>query len=167
MTNGPLIEFTVGNRQAGESIQLPAGGQSLEFHAKVWSTLPLTRAVIYNNGKVWKEVPLSADRRLADFREQAKVTESGWYSLSVEGERTAGSPDPSFPQAVGNPVRVYVGDGKIRSRESAEYFIRWIDKLRKMAEAQPGWRSQTEKDRVFAVMDEARKVYQQRASEAR
>jgi hypothetical protein len=123
--------------------------------------------VIYNNGKVWKEVPLSADRRSADFRELTKVTASGWYSLYVEGERTAGSPDPSFPQAVGNPVRVYVGDGKIRSRESADYFIRWIDKLRKMAEAQPGWRSQTEKDRVFAVMDQARKVYQQRANEAR
>ena len=35
-----------------------------------------------------------------------------------------------MPQAGTNAIRVYVGDQKIRSRESAQYFIRWIDRLR-------------------------------------
>jgi hypothetical protein len=77
-----------------------------------------------------------------------------------------GSGDPSYPQAVSNAIRVYVGDGKIRNRESAEYFIAWIDKLGKMAEADTGWRSQAEKDRVFAQFEKAKQVYAERAREA-
>ena len=49
--------------------------------------------------------------------------------------------DGEYPQAATNVIRVYVGDQKIRNRESAEYFLSWIDKLRGMAEAWPWWRS--------------------------
>jgi hypothetical protein len=166
MSNGPLLEFRVNQRTAGEKVELPAGGGTLDFEASVWSTLPLTRAVIYHNGKVWKEIPLHSGRRTAALRESSRVAESGWFSLAVEGERAAGSADPSYPQAVSNPVRVYVGGKKIRNRESAQYFITWIDKLRKMADAHPGWRSQAEKDKVFGQFDKARAVYEQRAAEA-
>jgi antibiotic biosynthesis monooxygenase (ABM) superfamily enzyme len=74
--------------------------------------------------------------------------------------------DPSFPQAGTSAIRVYVGDRKIRNRASAEYFIRWLDKLRAMAEKWPGWGSQTEKDRVFAQIAEARARYEQFVREA-
>ena len=49
---------------------------------------------------------------------------------------------------------------------SAEYFIRWIDKLHKMADAWPWWRSEVEKRHVFAQFDEARSIYQKLAREA-
>jgi TolB protein len=166
MSNGPLLELSINQHIPGEKIQLPAEGGALELSCNIWSTLPLTRAVVYNNGKVVKEISLSADRMSAGWRDQLKVTESGWFSVVVEGERVAGSPDPSYPQAVSNPIRVYVGDGKIRNKESAQYFITWIDKLRKMAEAHPGWRSQAEKDKVFAQFDRAKAVYAERAAEA-
>ena len=57
-------------------------------------------------------------------------------------------------------------DGKIRNRASAEYFMRWIDTLRKMADEWPMWRSQKERDHVFAQFAEARKVYEKLAAEA-
>ena len=98
--------------------------------------------------------------------ERATVSESGWYSFTVEGEPVAGSGDSSYPQAVSNAVRVYVGDQKIRSRPSAEYFIAWIDKLRKMAETAPGWRSQAERDKVFVQFEKAKQIYAERAAEA-
>ena len=53
-----------------------------------------------------------------------------------------------------------------RSVESAEYSIRWIDQLREMAEAWPGWRSPAERDHVFAQFDEARAIYERFAAEA-
>jgi hypothetical protein len=59
-----------------------------------------------------------------------------------------------------------VGNGKIRNRESAEYFIRWIDKLQDKAGKWPGWRSQSEKDHVFRQFDEARRIYECLAKEA-
>ena len=166
MSTGPLVEFRISQRIPGESVHLPAEGGTIDLECKVWSRLPLTRALVYHNGAVWKEIPLSPDRRGVEWRDQATVTSSGWYSLAVEGERVAGSPDSSYPQAISNAIRVYVGDQKIRNRASAEYFITWIDKLRQMAEAWPGWRSQAEKDKVFAQFEKAKGVYAARASEA-
>lgn len=165
MSSGPLVEFKANDKIPGESLNLPADGGNVTLEGAVWSITPLTKVVIYNNGKIWKEIPLSGDRLSVCFREQARVSESGWFSLTVEGTPPAGCPS-TYSQAVTNAVRVYVGDGKIRNRESAPYFIRWIDKMRGMADDWFGWRSQAEKDHVFSQFDEAKRVYEQRAREA-
>ena len=81
------------------------------------------------------------------------VTLSGWYTLYAEGTKDERL-DTQYPQATTNAIRVYVGDQKIRNRESAEYFIRWIDKLREMTAASPGWRSDAEKKHVLAQLEE-------------
>ncbi len=160
-SDGPLVEFSVGNRLPGESIHLPASGGTLDIEARIWSADPLTQVAIYRNGKIWKEYPPSGE-----IHDRVAVTDSGWFLFTVEGKPAASPTDRSYPQAVTNAIRVYVGDRKIRNRESAEYFIRWIDKLRKMAEADPGWRSQKEREHVMSQLDQARRVYQQRAEEA-
>lgn len=165
-SNGPLLEFRINNQIAGDVIHLPKGGGDIELEAQVWSWLPLTRAVIYHEGKIWKEVPLDADRMNGRLRTKAHVTESGWYSFTAEGEGKAHSQDPSFPQAVSNPIRVYVGDQKIRSRVSAEYFTAWLDKLWKMTDAAGEWRSPKERQHVLDQFEQARQVFQVRATEA-
>ena len=165
-SNGPLLDFSINRQSEGESVHLPAGGGTINVDAQVWSTLPLTRAMIYRNGTIWREVPLSPDRLTGKLRATVPVTESGWYSLTAEGERKAQSADPSYPQAIANPVRVYVGDKKIRSRESAEYFLTWLDKLWKMTDAAGAWRSPKERDHVLRQFEEAREVFRQRAREA-
>jgi TolB protein len=164
-TNGPLLEFKVNGRLPGDSIKVPESGGSLTLEGKIWSTRPLTKAVISHNGKVWKEIALSGDRLSAEFREQATLFESGWFSLSAEGPAGEGA-EGMFLQAATNAIRVYAGSKKIRNRASAEYFIRWIDKLQPMAAKTIGWRSQQEKDKVFAQLSEARRVYKQLAAEA-
>ena len=84
----------------------------------------------------------------------------------------AGNPDERFPldasfaQAFTNPVWLTVGDQPVRSRAAAEYSIQWIDKLKEISEAWPGWRSQQERGHVFAQFDEARQIYQKFAREA-
>lgn len=59
-----------------------------------------------------------------------------------------------------------VGGAPVRSRAAAEYSLSWIDKLQDMAIAWPGWRSQKEKDHVYAQFDEARAIYRKFAEEA-
>ena len=59
-----------------------------------------------------------------------------------------------------------VGNQPVRDRASAEYALRWIDRLQKLADAWPGWRSPKERDHVYGQFDEARKVYRRLASEA-
>ncbi|MDE0651830.1 MAG: hypothetical protein OXI12_15965, partial [Gammaproteobacteria bacterium] len=74
--------------------------------------------------------------------------------------------DTSYPLALTNPVWVTVGGTPVRSRSAADYALRWIDKLQTMAELWPGWRSDAEKEHVYAQFDEARAIYRARMEEA-
>jgi hypothetical protein len=171
-TGGPLLEFDVEGRRPGDAVTLKSPGK-LRVKARVWSIVPLTRAVIYRNGEVWKELPIDrslwstrlAGKPCAELDETVDVDGSGWFSLYAEGP-FSDYLDVRFPQAATNAVRVYVGGEKIRSRASAEYFIRWIDKLTTMAGEWPWWRSQKERDHVLGQFAEARLVYQRLAAEA-
>lgn len=164
-TTGPLLEFRVHGELPGGAVRLPAGGGTVKVEASVVSIAPLAKAVIHRNGAVFRELRLTDGGRRASFQEEVRAEESAWYSLYAEGAPFAPL-DGEYPQAATNAVRVYVGEGRIRNRESAEYFVRWIDKLRGMAEEWPGWRSAIEKRRVFAEFDEARRICLRLAAEA-
>jgi hypothetical protein len=167
VTNGPLVELTVNGALPGETVALQAPGGTVNVQAHVRSIVPLQNATLYFNGRAVEEIQLSADRRSADFNKTLQVTSSGWYHLRAEGAPADRFPlDTAYPQGFTNPVWVTVGNQPIRSRASAEYALSWIDKLQKLAEAWPGWRSQKEKDHVYGQFDEARRVYRRLAAEA-
>jgi Tol biopolymer transport system component len=167
VTNGPLVELTVNGSLPGETVALPPPGGAVDVQAHVRSIVPLQNATLYFNGRAVEEIPLSGDRRSADFSKTLQVTSSGWYHLRAEGAPADRFPlDTAYPQGFTNPVWVTVGSQPVRSRASAQYALNWIDKLQKLAEAWPGWRSQKEKDHVYAQFDEARRVYRRLASEA-
>jgi WD40 repeat protein len=163
---GPLVELRVNGKGPGEDSKLPAGGGEVPIEAKVWSTNAIHKALIYHNGEIWKQLPIAGDRKTVDFRASVPLDQSGWFTLVVEADAYPKGTPGTYTQAVTNGVRVYVGDQKIRSRESAEYFLRWIDKLQGMAEGWFGWRSDAEKQHVFRQLEVAREVYRQRAREA-
>jgi hypothetical protein len=94
------------------------------------------------------------------FDKEIDMRTSGWITLQAYGSRPTHPIDDGFPQATTNPIWIYVGDAPIRSEESAQYFIQWIDKLTALAEAHPGWRSQKERDHVLSQFKEARAVYE-------
>ena len=168
VSTGPLVELTVNDRLPGETVELPAGGGTVDITARMRSIVPVETALLVHNGEVIDEVRLDGNRTSLDYTTSVQVTESGWYHLRVEGTPEDRFPlDARYPQAFTNPVWVTVGDQPVRSREAAEYSIRWIDKLRQMAEDWPGWRSQKERDHVFGQFDEARQIYQTFAEETR
>jgi hypothetical protein len=145
-----------------------APGAKVRIRARAWSIVPLSRVVIYRNGEVWKELPLAAPAQgkpCAEIDTEVQVDKSSWFTLYAEAP-FSDLLDVRFPQAETNAVRVYAGDGKIRNRASAEYFIRWIDKLTSMADQWPMWRSEKERSHVLGQFAEARKVYQRLAAEA-
>jgi TolB protein len=114
-----------------------------------------------------EDIPLSADRKSADFKKSIRPASSGWYHLRAEGNPADRFPlDTPYAQAFTNPVWIVVDGQPIRHRAAAQYAIAWIDKLQEMAAAFPDWRSQREKDHVFAQFEEARQVYRRMLSEA-
>jgi TolB protein len=159
VSTGPLVELTVNGRMPGQDVTLRASGD-VEVKARVRSITPLEKVTLVFNGEAVETIPLSADRKSADFTTRLKVATSGWYHLRAEGSRAERHPlDTSFAQGFTNPVWITVDGRPVRSRAAAEYCLKWIDKLQQLAEAWPGWRSQKERDHVFAQFNEARAVY--------
>jgi TolB protein len=163
-TTGPLLEFRVNGQMPGETIRLGPEGGAVSLEAKVSSIAPVNKVRIYRNGSVFREIPIRGDGRSVSFKEDVRVTDSSWFSLYAEGEPYR-LLDAEFPQATTNAIRVYTGDRKIRSADSARYFIQWIEKLHASAIEWPWWRSQKEKDHVLAQFAEAKAVYERFASE--
>lgn len=164
-SSGPILELRINGKLPGDIIRLPEGGGTVTIEGSVSSIAALSKVHLHSNGRILKQIPLDAAARQGSFREQIKVSESAWFSLFAEGPQDR-SLDGEYPQAATNVIRVYVGGRKIRNRESAEYFLRWIDKLREMAEVWPGWRSPLEKSHVLTQFAEARGVYERLAQEA-
>lgn len=171
VTNGPLLDLQVERKMPGEELHLPPKGGRIRVRGRVRSIVPLEHAELVIQGK-----PLALDagslRHLSEsgaqleFERELEIRQSSWITLQVYGSGARHPIDDGFPQATTNPVWVYVGDEPIRSSESADYFIRWIEKLTAMAEADPGWRSEKEKAHVLGQFQEGAQVYRRLKEEA-
>ena len=168
VSSGPLLELTADGRMAGETLALPAGGGVVALAGRVESITPLERVFVVCRGEERADAPLSADRRNAAFEVDLEIDRSSWCHLRAEGDPAERGPlDVRYAQAFTNPIWITVGDQPLRDAAAAEYGMRWIDRLRALADAWPGWRSERERAHVFAQFDEARQVYERFAAEAR
>ncbi len=166
VSSGPLIEFTVDGRGPGEDLAL-AGPGEVRLRGRIWSVAPVERVELVVDGEVARSWRPTGDRRSLTIDEPLTIGASGWIHLRVEGAPADRWPlDTSYPQAFTNPVWVTVADQPIRNAEAAEYALRWIDKLHAMASTWPGWRSERERQHVFAQFEAAREIYRRRGAEA-
>jgi TolB protein len=166
MSNGPLVELDVDGRIPGETIELSSGAE-ITVSVEVTSITPLERAELLFNGEVIASIPFTGDRKTLSFERSFRPAESGWYHVRVNGAEGEAFPmDTPWVQAATNPVWVIIEGAPVRSAESADYALAWIDKLQEMAEAWPDWRSRAEKDHVYAQFNEAHEVYRSFKTEA-
>ncbi len=164
---GPLLDFRVEGRLPGDEIRLPETGGEIEWSAWIRSPTPLERAWVVSGGEDLAEIALSEDRRSGRATGTVRMEASGWLILRAEGSPEERRPlDCNYAQAFTNPVWVMAGDQPVRSAAAARYSMRWIDRLREMAEAWEYWRSDAEKAHVFAQFDEARAIYEGFLAEA-
>ena len=169
VSSGPLVELTANGRMAGETVALPAGrrrrraGRPRRVHHAAGACVPRV-----SRREERADVPLNTDGRSVAFEIELDIDRSGWCHLRAEGNPGERAPlDVRYAQAFTNPIWFTVGEQPIRDAAAAEYGMRWIDRLRAMAEEWPGWRSDRERAHVFAQFDEARGVYERFAAEAR
>jgi Tol biopolymer transport system component len=161
-TSGPLVDFRVNGPGPGGRVDLDAAGGEVNVEAEIWSRTPVTKVTLYASGAAARDWRAPAPSRL---RERVRVDRSGWLSLVVEAEDERRAPG-AFGQAGTGAVWIYCGGRPIRSRASAEYFLRWIARLREQTADPALWRTERERAKVFAQFDEAVRVYEQRAREA-
>ncbi|MEM1248803.1 MAG: CehA/McbA family metallohydrolase [Acidobacteriota bacterium] len=166
VSNGPLLDVTVDDRDPGETVALERAGP-VQLAVSVTSITPLERLLIVRDGEVLEEIPFEGDRKSLSIERTIDVERSTWVHVRAEGRPQERSPlDARYAQAFTNPVWIEVAGRPVRSETAADYALRWVDKLQNMAERHPGWRSEGEREHVLSQFEEARVVYRQRRSEA-
>src|SRR5438270_1729509 len=55
-TNGPLLDFTLGGKQLGDQLKVPAGSREVKFTASLRSIAPINHLEVVCNGKVTRDL---------------------------------------------------------------------------------------------------------------
>jgi hypothetical protein len=163
-TNGPLLEFTLGGKEIGGELRLPAGGGSVPARAALRSIVPVEHLEIVANGEVIAGLPLGGDGTSASAARTLRITKSGWYTLRAWSARASHPVLDIYPFATTSPIYVTVGGAPIRSVTDAGYFLAWIARLEAEAGAHGGWNTAAEKDAVLRDLEAARAVFVGRAA---
>lgn len=161
-TNGPILNFELSGKQAGDDLLLPAGEHELEFSGFMQSIVPVDHLEVVVNGKVVKTLELDSARQSAVFTGSLKLDESGWVLLRAWNEDASVDVFDRFPYATTNPVFVEVDGQPLRSTADAEYFIRWIDRVHGHLETNPDFNDDSEKQAVLDSIETARAVFESR-----
>jgi TolB protein len=158
-TNGPLLDFSLADTRIGGSAQL-VRASSVSFKARVRSIVPLDHAQIVCNGKVRRELPLAAERHVAEIAGSLTLESSGWCVLRAF---TAGAEYPvldNFVYATTSPIYVTVGGTAAHSPADARFFAAWIEHLSETTAHYPDWNSPQERERVLGKLAEAKAVFE-------
>ncbi|MCC6930249.1 MAG: CehA/McbA family metallohydrolase [Gemmatimonadaceae bacterium] len=165
-SNGPLVEFTLAGRSAGDSVVLPAGTHQLRATVRLRSYVAVDSLEIVRNGEVVARLRPGSRGTRADTAVTLAVSESGWYLARAFAARSRHPVLDLQPLGTTSPVYVTVGNRPIRSARDARYFLRWVDRLRANATAFTAWNDLRERDHVIAMLDAARAEWARRAGES-
>jgi hypothetical protein len=127
VTNGPMLEIAVESQGPGNTVRL-AAPREVKVVGRASSQFPLDQTEVVFNGKVIANAMLASDKLSAKFETSVNIPRSGWISLRARGP---GHPDHTGGtlEAHTSPVYVEVAGKPAASREDAEYFLKWIERL--------------------------------------
>jgi Tol biopolymer transport system component len=158
-TNGPLIGFSLGGKQPGEELALLSGQHEVEVRAWMRSIAPVEHLQVVCNGKIVRELKLSADRENADEDVEIPISQSGWCLLRAWSEKAEHPILDDYVYATTSPIYVSVAGSIQKSPEDVAYFIAWVDRLIALASANQNWNADAEKASVLKTLNNAKAVY--------
>ena len=158
-TNGPLLGFSLGGKQLGDELSLPAGENKVKFTAWLRSFVPIDHLQVICNGEVVRDLKLNGDRETADVEDTIPISRSGWCLLRAWSDKAEHPVLDMYPYATTSPIYVTVAGSHPRPIEDAAYFVAWIDRMIDAAKSNQDWNTEAEKTAVLEMLSSARKVY--------
>jgi hypothetical protein len=155
ISNGPMIELSVGDSAPGDTIKLTAT-RIVRVRARGWSQAPLDKLELIYNGHVVANGQPSADKLELTLDDKLPLDATGWVAA-----RVSGPPVPDFAvgpqQAHVNPVYIELPGSKLDARADGQYFLAWIDRLE--GDLKRRDRMHAGRDHVAVQLTAARGVY--------
>lgn len=159
-TNGPLLGFSLGGKELGDEVSLPAGENKVRFTAWLRSFVPIDHLQVVCNGDVVRDLKLSGNRETGDVQDTIPLSRSGWCLLRAWSEKAAHPVLDMYPYATSSPIYVTVAGSHPRPAEDAAYFVAWIDRMIDAATSNQDWNTEAEKKTVLDMLMSARGIYQ-------
>ncbi|PQA89339.1 CehA/McbA family metallohydrolase [Hyphococcus luteus] len=160
-TNGPLVSLTLDGAEPGDELKRGKGRHTFKYKAALASIAPVSSLDIIVNGDVAQSIPLSEDGKSASVEGELTLDASAWVTLRAVSETSSPLVFDAYPYATTSPIYVAIGGKPVRSREAAEYFIAWIEKLEAVAE-DGSYNTEEERDAVLANLKKARRAFERR-----
>ncbi len=132
----------------GGELKLPAR-TSVRFTATLRSIVPVDHLEVVCNGEVAINIPMNGMHDASDAVGRLHFGRSGWCLLRAWGEKAADTILDSYPYATTNPIYVTVRGASPKSPDDARYFMKWVERVRDNAMANPGYMSAEQKTRVL------------------
>jgi TolB protein len=160
-TNGPLLRFSLGGQPVGGEVKLEnARNQDVHFSAEMFSIAPVDHLQIVCNGKIAKELPIEADRASAHIDGTIPLTSSGWCVLRAFSDKAEYPILDLYPYATTSPIYINLRGAPLESPADAAYFVAWVDRLIAAANQNTSWNTESEKQSVLTMFEEAKKKYE-------
>jgi hypothetical protein len=155
ISNGPMIELSVGEAAIGDTIGLERATR-IRVRGGAESQFPLGKLELIYNGKAVAIGELAVDKLSATLDQEIVIEDSGWIALRTSG--------PAVPYWLGgaraahtSPVYVTVPGRPTDARSDAEYFLAWIDRLEAALKQRD--RMHTGAGTIEAQLNAAREVF--------
>ncbi|MGB0580721.1 MAG: CehA/McbA family metallohydrolase [Limisphaerales bacterium] len=176
-TSGPALDLNIGEHRIGDTIKAKSG-ERFEARIRVRWTNKLERVELVHNGEVValpdksssfsrSEPAIEPETFIAQYDTahtgNVIALRSGWFAARVIYE----APDGRLRQAHTSPIYVSVDNRPTANRASAEYNLRWIDRLIEIAELPDRYQSKADRDQVLLTYARARAVYEKVARVAK
>ncbi|MDA2926465.1 CehA/McbA family metallohydrolase [Acidobacteria bacterium AH-259-G07] len=164
-SNGPVIFFTLNDKEPGDELRLPASSpQKVRVKAIVRTQVPLEKVEIVANGQA--VISRSAmGKKTLTIEEEIALSRSSWVAVRALGPRHRLILNDEQAFAHTSPVYVYLGEQKIVSPSDVRFYRDWIERLIARVAERGRFTTKERKKEVISLFQRALDVYQQIGSE--
>lgn len=155
ITNGPLIFFTINNRDMGETISLAGKNNEIVICSlETYSINRIDKAEIIKNGEVIKTITANDGKIKESF--ELPIEDTCWVAARVYGKTG------TFAGGQAHTAPIYIQFGKEPMKpknEDIEYFLKWISTIRNIT---PDFNKNFGQDHnwVYPLLDESQKIFE-------
>jgi TolB protein len=158
-TNGPLLGFTLGDAQVGDTLQFRSASKRVRYSVRLQSIVAVDHLELVCNGRVVKSFLNRQASAQGDYHGSVNLSSSGWCLLRASTNSARHAVLDNYVYATTSPIYIDVSRQRAKSPEDARYFGAWVDHVIASTSAYPDWNSAAEKQLVLDRLRQARAIY--------
>lgn len=170
VTNGPLLELSVGGCQPGDTLAVPSTPARLHVAARAISVEPYDTLELVHNGDVIRAAAPSGRRNEATIDGTVEVTGGGWIAARAHG-RTMLEYGPTWRRmpvfAHTSPIYLDARGRPLAAGRSARLLLEQLETFRRWIKTQANLPGGDERREAIRLADRARAIYRRIATSER